>query len=252
MVLANDFDQLLDVFLRHLARRIEPHEFDGAILAGDLLDLRQALASEVIVEGGGLAVFIHSRAVATAGEGPVLVVGVVESETKPRLGASGGEFLHGIAFERSGIDDVERIRLRVVHRETIVMLCGDDDVFHARVFCEGDDGIRIKALRIECAREFLVLGGGNPGHAFFHDPLADAVVGFTIHFVTQQRVETPMDEHGVVAIREQLAAARILGTELDDGLAPELVHLLGGCGKWKEQGERGKDAAAWAGKFHDG
>ena len=63
-----------------------------------------------------------------------------------------------------------------------------------------------------------ILENRDPGHSWMHDPFANAVVRFPVNFVRQLRIESPMNEHGIVAVREQLTAfaseARSLTTDL--------------------------------------
>ena len=117
--------------------------------------------------------------------------------------------------------------LRMVHGKAVVVLAGDDDVFHARILGQLGNLHRIELDGIELLGKLLVLGHGNAGHVLVHDPFADAVIGLAVHLVGQLGIEPPMNEHGVVAVGEQLPALGIFGTELDHGLAPHLVHVLG-------------------------
>ena len=73
--------------------------------------------------------------------------------------------------------------------------------------------------------EILVLVFRDPGHSFVHDPLADAVVGFSIDFVGDLRVQTPLNEHRVVAHIEQVAAFGTVCSELRRLFDPQSVHV---------------------------
>ena len=226
LVLADHGHEFLDVFLGHVAGRVEPDDFDRPVFAGDFLHLRQAFFGEVVVEIRGLSISIGRGAVVAAGEGPVLIVGVVESETDPLVLASLGEVLHRVVVVGRRLDHVEVVGLRVIHRKTIVVLAGDDDVFHAGILGQLGDRLGVELVGLEGGGEFLVFGDGNIGHLLVHDPLADAIVGLAIHFVAELRIEPPVDEHRVIALIEQLAPLGVVGAELDDRFAPHLVHFL--------------------------
>ena len=67
---------------------------------------------------------------------PVLRLRIIESKLDAVFFAGGGQFLQRIAMKRRRLHDVPRTGFRVEHREAVVMLGGDDDVFHAGVFGE--------------------------------------------------------------------------------------------------------------------
>ncbi len=64
---------------------------------------------------------------------PVLGVGVVEAELDARRVAGGLELGDHVAFERSGIHDVVIADRGIEEREAVVVLAGDDDIFHPRI-----------------------------------------------------------------------------------------------------------------------
>ena len=70
---------------------------------------------------------------------PVLILRVVEAELHPLLLALLGQFADRIAMKGRGGDDIEGIRLGVEHREAVMMLGCDDDVFHPGRLGEGND-----------------------------------------------------------------------------------------------------------------
>ena len=199
MVFAHDGDQLFHIFFGHISWRVKPNDRDWTVLTGDLFNLWQALLFEVVVEGCRFAVFVCARTTIATGKGPVLIVRIVKAESQSGFSASGREILHRVSLPRSRVDDVEITRLRIVHRESIVMLAGDHDVLHASVLGEPDDFFGVEFDWIESLGKTLVLFFGNPSHSFVHDPLADTVVGFSIDFVGDLRVQPPVNEHRVVA-----------------------------------------------------
>ncbi len=67
----------------------------------------------------------------TAGGGPVLILRVVEAEFDALLFAFSCQFLERVALEGSCGDDVEGVGLGVEHGKAVVVLGGDDNVFHA-------------------------------------------------------------------------------------------------------------------------
>ncbi len=57
-----------------------------------------------------------------AGRSPILILRVIEAQLDSLLAALVGKFADGIPFERSAGDDVERVRLGIEHRKSVVML----------------------------------------------------------------------------------------------------------------------------------
>ena len=106
-----------------------------------------------------------------AGMVPVLDLGVVNAEVDALFAGGVGEFLDDIALERSGVHDVEGVG-GLEHREAVVVLGGDDDVFHAGILGDFDEVIGIELGGVELVGVLVVLGDGNPG--VVHDPFADA------------------------------------------------------------------------------
>ena len=202
LVFANHIHQLFDIFFRHFPGGIEPDQLNRSIVAGNLFHLRKALFHKVVIERSRITVFIHLRAAITARESPVLIVGIVKPEPQAFRTAGISEFMHGIFCPRRRCCDVETAGLGIIHRKTVVMLAGDDDVFHARFLGEPGDGAGIEFLRVEGARQFFVLRGRDVGHLRMHDPLADAIVGFSIDLVGQLGVEPPVNKHGIVSFTE--------------------------------------------------
>lgn len=112
-------------------------------------------------------------------------------------------------MEGSGGDNVEGVRLRVEHRKAVVVLGGNNDVFLASGFGEGDDVVRIEAGGIEFRRESFIVGYRD-GSAV-HDPLADAGDLFPVPGARRDRVEAPVNEHAEAGGPPPLHACIALG-----------------------------------------
>ena len=107
MIVAHDFDELLNVLFGHLSGCVKPDEFDGAVLAGDFFDLWQAFFDKIIVEGGRVAIGICAWAVCPTRKSPVLIVRVVESKSETEFFAGPGEFFHGVAIKLGDCTNVK-------------------------------------------------------------------------------------------------------------------------------------------------
>ena len=127
------------------------------------------------------------------GRGPILVLGVVEAQLDSLLAAFLGQLLKRVALERRRIDDVERVRLRIEHREAVVMLRGDHDVFHARRLGQRNNIVGAEARWVELRCQCLVIRYRDRG--IVHDPLADARNLLTVPGAGRDRIQPPMDEH---------------------------------------------------------
>ena len=102
---------------------------------------------------------------------PILVLRVVEAELDALLPALLRKFTNGVAVKRRCRNDVKRIRLRIEHGKAVMMLGGDDDVFHACRFRERDDIVRTERGRVELRRKLLVVCDRDGARV--HDPLTD-------------------------------------------------------------------------------
>ncbi|OPZ07697.1 MAG: hypothetical protein BWZ10_02779 [candidate division BRC1 bacterium ADurb.BinA364] len=173
-------------------RRIVPDQADRAVLRQQLLDLRQSLFLHVAVEVllGGIVVPIVARGV---GVMPILFLRIIKTETDSGLFAGRGEFGHWIAAEGRGVDDVIGAGLRMVHREAVMVLGGDDQIFHPRVFGHGHPFLGVELRGIESPGEFFVFGDGDFGA--LHDPLANAGNLLVFPDARGNGVEAPVDEH---------------------------------------------------------
>ncbi len=97
-----------------------------------------------------------------------------------------------------GRDDVEGIGLGVEHGEAVMMLGGDDDVFHPGRLGEGDDVMRIERRGVELRGESLVVLHRNGG--VVHDPFANARDLLAVPGAGRDGVKTPVDEHAEACI----------------------------------------------------
>ena len=156
----------------HHARRVEPDQTDRAVAGEQLLHLRLGFVSQVLVK---ILLVVGSEIPGVAGAVrlvPVLRLRVVEAEPDAVPGAGLGQLLERVALERRGIHDVVLADLGAIHREAVVVLAGDDDVFHPGVLGQLHPFLGVELHRIELCGKLLVFLHRNLGAV--HDPLADA------------------------------------------------------------------------------
>jgi hypothetical protein len=91
--------------------------------------------------------------------------------------------------------------------KSVVVLAGDDDVFHAGILGQPCNGAGIETGRVKIFRNLFVLTDRDSGHIAVHDPLADSVISFAFPFTAQMRVKPPVDKHGVVAFVEEFSSS---------------------------------------------
>ncbi len=96
----------------------------------------------------------------------------------PSLLAGVGEFLERVALERRGLDAPIGER-GAEHAEAVVMLAGDDDVFHAGVLGGAHPVVGVEFHRIELRHELGVLESGIFVSFMIHSPAPD--VGLPSH-----------------------------------------------------------------------
>ena len=226
----------------HHARRVEPDERDGAVAGQQLAHLRLRLAAQVLV-----VVFLVVGAEVPGVAGavrlvPVLRLRVVEAEADAALRAGVGELLEHVALERRGVDDVVGAGLRLEHREAVVMLRGDHDVFHARVLRELHPRVGVELHRVELRRELLVLAHGDLRAV--HDPLAEAERALALPFAGWNRVEAPVDEEAVLGVAEPLEAF-LLGGIRSGGRGLRASSGDGADPQQRQKGKRPEAARAW-------
>ena len=90
-----------------------------------------------------------------------------------------------------------------------MVLGGDDDVFHACGFGEGDDVVRAEAGGVEVFGEGFVVGDGDG--EVVHDPLADVRGALAVPSACRNRVEAPVDEHAEAGLAPPLHTGVALG-----------------------------------------
>ena len=96
-------------------------------------------------------------------------------------------------MEGGGSDDVERVCFGVEHGKAVVVFGGDDDIFLASGFGEGDDVVRIEAGGVEFGCESFIVGYRD--RSAVHDPLAYSGNLLAVPGSGGDRVEAPVDEH---------------------------------------------------------
>ena len=65
---------------------------------------------------------------------PVSSQGIIETEFQSLLTAFVGQFFHRVACKRGTGNDVVIAACRVIHGKSVMVLGGDDDIFHAGFF----------------------------------------------------------------------------------------------------------------------
>src|SRR5580704_18925373 len=76
---------------------------------------------------------------------PILILRIVEAELHALLAALFGQFADRIPMKGCGCDDIKRIGLGIEHGKAVMMLGGDDDVFHAGRLGEGNNVMGIES-----------------------------------------------------------------------------------------------------------
>ena len=124
---------------------------------------------------------------------PVLGLGVVEAEFEAVLLAGGGEFLERVAAERSRLGNVPVGGLRVEHGKAIVVLRGDDHVFHPGVPSGAHPFVGVELDRIKLLRVCAVFRHGD--FATVHNPFPDPTYLFAVVSPGGDGIDAPVDEH---------------------------------------------------------
>ena len=137
MIQADQFTQLRDGFFIHVLAGLG-HEFrplEPPVHAAEFLIAARIGLIPVVAGGVGIR--------------PVKGLRIIKSELDPILVAGGAEIGHRIMMPRGGVHDVVIIHFRGPHRKAVMMLGGDDDVFHAGIPGEAHPGIGVKVGGIE-------------------------------------------------------------------------------------------------------
>jgi len=118
---------------------------------------------------------------------------VVEAQLDPLPAALLRQLAQRVAMERRRSGNVEPVRLRVEHREAVVVLGRNHDVLHPRGLRQGHNIVRAEARGVELRRQRLVVRHRNRG--IVHDPLTQRGDLLAVPRPGRDRVETPVDEH---------------------------------------------------------
>jgi hypothetical protein len=116
------------------------------------------------------------------------------------LGAGVCQFFHHIPLERSGIHHIEGICLAVEHSKAIMVLGGENEVFHTCILSQGNPLVRIEVNGIEALGKLGIFRIGD-GHEAL-DPLCIVPDPTAPPFTGQQRVKTPMGHHTILGLFE--------------------------------------------------
>ena len=169
---------------------VEPDFRHGTVAGHDFLDLLHVVA--MVLRGHRVGVV---RSDAGAGEMPV-DEGEVDCKADALALAGFGKLLHGIATERSGVDDVVVGVLRVVHAEAVVVLGSEDDGLHAGSLGKGNDGVGVPMHGVKAGSDCLVvcLGYFGKGLYLFAIAIAD---GLSVPDAAQLGIQAEVNEHRV-------------------------------------------------------
>ena len=105
-----------------------------------------------------------------------------------------------------------------------MVLCGDHQILHACLFRRADKDFCVKLSGVECLEQLSVIFTGNLGLAL--DPFGIAPDTFLLPHSAELGIETKVDEHPILGIREPLHARIVVldGFFLESG-------FLRGCGR---------------------
>ena len=109
-----------------------------------------------------------------------------------------------------GVDLMHQsVRLGAEHAEAVVVLGGDDDVFHAGVLGQAHPLLGVELHRVELAGELLVLRDGHLG--LLEEPFA--VVGLALPLAGGHGIDAPVNEQPEAGLAEpgHALVARRLG-----------------------------------------
>ena len=177
----------------HVGRCVPPQHGDRAVVGQNLLHLRHGDIADVIVHAAVLGFVPMSAGGRAARIVPVLRLRIVKSQFHAVFLARLGQRLEQIFAVGRGFDDVPVAGLRIEQRKAVVVLAGDDDVFHAGFFGELHPLVGIVFDRIELLGVLAIFGHGNL--AAVHDPLADAADLLAVVGAGGHGIHAPVDEH---------------------------------------------------------
>ena len=124
---------------------------------------------------------------------PVLLMGIVETEAHAVFFSGLGEFFQRIAAEGGRLDDIVIVPARIEHGETVVMLAGDDHVFHSGFRCGAHPAVGIEIRRVEIRRQFPVFRSRDA--EFAHQPFGYPRCFQVLPSAARGGIEPPVDEH---------------------------------------------------------
>ena len=131
---------------------------------------------------------------------------IVEMDAQTLPAALFGQLLHHVASERRGVRDVVGRLRRAEHRESVVVARREADVAGS-CLAEG----RHPRLCVECRRT------ERPGELLVF-VVVDVLVGHHPFALSEQGVETPVEEDAEPSIGESLPCGEVLGRRLVGGL----------------------------------
>ncbi len=105
-------------------------------------------------------------------------------------------------MEGGPIDDVVLADLRFIHGETVVMFGGDDQIFHAGGFGEGDDGLGVEFGGVELMGALAIFGDRDV--EALHDPFGFGVRRnlLAVPFAGEGGIRAEVDEHAEFIVAE--------------------------------------------------
>ena len=112
------------------------------------------------------------------------------------------QHLEHVLVIRRAVYDVPIALLGAPHREPVVMLAGDGDIFHPGVFRHRNPFGRVELGGIELRRQFFIIRHGDL--FVVHHPFAAA----------ENAVDAPMDKESELVVLEPLARFQILRSGL--------------------------------------
>ena len=208
------------LFRRKVLRRVEPDSSRRTVAGQQFANLGQGFFPQITVQ---------VRFAAFGGDGelprpflpyavrfvPVLAVGVVDAEFQAVPPAAVRQFRDDVPVERRGARDGKIGILRVEHRESVMMLGRENQIFHSGSGGELHPSVRIEIPRIERGCEGLIVGCGDFRKA--HDPFAEPGNLPPFPDPLCDGIESPVYEHSKTGFRKPLFS--------HDRMPSPFVHL---------------------------
>mmetsp|Transcript_19678 Transcript_19678/g.28947 ORF Transcript_19678/g.28947 Transcript_19678/m.28947 type:complete len:281 (+) Transcript_19678:844-1686(+) len=219
LVLAHNFHKFLHIVFGYLSGSVEPDKFNRPVFTCDFLHLQETLFFEVIIKGCILSFFICCGAIVSARIGPVLIMRIIETKANPYIVTRLGKIFHHVTFIWSRIHNVEVVRIGMIHCKTIMMLACNYHILHPCILRQSRNRHGIEFHWVELFGHLLVFLGMDIRHLWIHDPFTNAIVRLSIHFVAQLRIQSPMNEHGIVTVLKTFSKRYVFGMNLHHCLA---------------------------------